>query len=367
MTKIFDRVLVGNSLDELLYKGLKELKTTEETDSRLGDKTKEILGMNILLNNPKNIWMLNESRKHNIFHQIFESLHVLVGNNKLSHLARFLPNCKDFSDNWDGTEGTWRAGYGQRIRWFQRDNNGPLEYYAPDDYVDQWRNVVNELKVHPNSRRAVIVLWDPMEDGKFPNSLDYPCNDMIQFLIRNNKLNMIVTQRSSDIIWGYSAINQVEFSLMMQLTASVLGCDLGTYRHQMGSFHIYDRHYERMNEIINEYESGFDINATEDDSSYHFEKLDSFDLMDNLLGIIYGMEIKLRELGTDKFDEEYFNFYLETVKKYPNIGATFSIPLIHKRDLNDWHINKIVDFINSAKLHPALKVLFNRKLEKMHG
>ena len=263
--------LTVNSLDELLYSGLKKLKDAPEVDSRLGDKTKEILGMKFILNNPCNRYMLSKTRKHNIAHQIFESLWVLTGNSRLSHLSRFLPNCKDFSDNWDGNEGTWRSQYGQRLRWWQKDNVGPLEHYAPDDYVDQWRNVVEELKTHPNTRQAVMTIWDPEVDGNFKVTVkDRACNNWIQFLLRNNKLHMFVTQRSSDGIWGLSAINVPEFTFMQELTASVLGCELGTYNHVIGSFHIYDRHYERMDEIINEYESGFDFNKVNDGQSQSY-------------------------------------------------------------------------------------------------
>lgn len=378
-TRIFDQVIVGNSLDELSNKCLIELNKCDEISSRLGDNTKELIGMSTMLTDPKNVWMLSKERKHNIFHQIGESLGVLSGFLDMNYLTKFLPGAKYFSDDFDESTctGHWRADYGGRIRHFKglKANS----YY--DDCgslieVDQLYNVYNELKEHKNTRRAVIVLWSPADDGTFPDSLDYPCNDMIQFLVRDNKLHMIVTVRSNDEIWGYTAINMIEFPLMQRLMASALGLEVGVYKHQAGSFHIYDKHYDRANAIVEEYKN-FDFSKCEDKENIsEFETVGSFEEMDKILQILYALEMTSRYV-IDKIklpnisynDEDFFYRLLNTAEslseRYPNIVGTFSIPLIYKRDLDNNLVKRFLSMIDRAKLHPALRSILDDKIRKM--
>lgn len=380
-TKIFDKVIVVNSLDELLYKTLLELNTCDEVESRLGDNTKELLGMSVMMTNPRNNWMLSKERKHNIFHQIGESLAVLAGDLDMTYLTRFLPGAKYFSDDYNDETNTghWRADYANRIRHFKGVKAN--SFYGDNREqevieVDQLKNVYEELKARPNSRRAVIVLWSPADDGTFPESLDYPCNDMIQFIIRGGKLHMIVTQRSADGIWGTSAINAIEFPLMQRLMASALGVEVGVYRHQMGSFHIYDKHYDRADAIVKEYET-FDFTQSEDSTnSSEFETVGDFNTISDMLKTIHDLEMSARHVidGITLPQNQYnnANFFtaclLETERnseKYPNIVGTFMIPLLYKRDLDSEYVVRFMKMIDKATLHPALRKIVDEKITKM--
>lgn len=378
-TKIFDKVLVANSLDKLSDLCLQELNKCDEVGSRLGDNTKELIGMSTMLTNPRNIWMLSKERKHNIFHQIGESLGVLSGNLDMTYLIKFLPGAKYFSDDFDEEKGTghWRADYANRIRHFKGVKANSFYKEIGDIIeVDQLKNVYEELKEHKNTRRAVIVLWSPVDDGTFPNSLDYPCNDMIQFIVRDNKLNMIVTVRSNDEIWGYTAINMIEFPLMQRLMASALGLEVGIYRHQAGSFHIYDKHYDRANAIVEEYKN-FDFDKCEDKENVsEFEVVNDFETIDHILQTMYNLEMTSRHYieGVELPESKYNNsvWFEELLKeasylsdKYPNIIGTFAIPLIYKRDLENETVAKFMKLIDKATLHPALRIILDEKIQKM--
>lgn len=380
-TKIFDKVVVVNSLDELLYKTMLELNTCDEVESRLGDNTKELLGMSVMMTNPRNNWMLSKERKHNIFHQIGESLAVLSGNLDMTYLTRFLPGAKYFSDDYNeqNNTGHWRADYANRIRHFKGVKANSFYGDSRETEIieiDQLKNVYEELKSHPNTRRAVIVLWSPADDGTFPESLDYPCNDMIQFIIRGSKLHMITTQRSADGIWGTSAINAIEFPLMQRIMASALGIEIGVYRHQMGSFHIYDKHYDKADAIVKEYEN-FDFSKSEDPSnSSEFEVVGDLDKITEMLKTIYDLEMSARHvidglvLPQSQYNND--NFFiaslLETEKnseKYPNLIGTFMIPLLYKRDLDNEYVTRFMKVIDKATLHPALRKILDDKIAKM--
>lgn len=58
---------------------------------------------------------------------------------------------------------------------------------------NQYEKVVQLLKQHPNTRRAMISLWDPSSDVQNTNA---PCLDFIWAVIRNNKLEFHVVYRS---------------------------------------------------------------------------------------------------------------------------------------------------------------------------
>jgi len=58
---------------------------------------------------------------------------------------------------------------------------------------NQYEKVVQLLKQHSNTRRAMISLWDPSSDVQNSNA---PCLDFIWAVIRNNKLEFHVVYRS---------------------------------------------------------------------------------------------------------------------------------------------------------------------------
>jgi len=60
---------------------------------------------------------------------------------------------------------------------------------------------------------------------------------------RENKLDMIVTMRSNDLLWGFSYdINQ--FAYIQKLLAMIIGVGIGNYIHHSNSLHIYDYSYK---------------------------------------------------------------------------------------------------------------------------
>jgi len=90
------------------------------------------------------------------------------------------------------------------------------------------------------SRRAVIAMWDPMEDLWYEEKKDIPCNTHIYFRIINGRLDMTVCNRSNDLIWGMCGSNVVHFSMLHELLANATGTALGRYFHLSNNLHIYD-------------------------------------------------------------------------------------------------------------------------------
>jgi len=107
---------------------------------------------------------------------------------------------------------------------------------------DQYGPVIERLKNDPDSRQAVVTIWDPKLD-LLPSKRDYPCTILHQFRIRDNKLNMSVYMRSNDV-WLGAAYDFFQFTRVQIAMASVLGIKPGKYTHHVGSLHIYEQHYD---------------------------------------------------------------------------------------------------------------------------
>jgi thymidylate synthase len=203
-------------------------------ESRAG-LTKELTHIGISLMEPLDREILCDFRKPNLAAQIAETMWVLAGRDDIGWLENYLPRVRDFSD--DGL--TWRAGYGARLRRW--------EDHAHARKVDQWRWLVAELRKDPETRRAVMSIWDPTIDtdpGK-----DIPCNDWLSFLARNGTLDLHVGIRSNDVIWGWSGINQFEWSALLEVTAGMTGLRPGALHFSTTSFHLYERHFAKAEKI----------------------------------------------------------------------------------------------------------------------
>lgn len=211
----------------------------DELGSRQGDRTQEMIHQHFGLSRPWNREVLTPGRKASLPAQIAETMWVLAGRNDVEWLSHYLPRAAEFSD--DGVQ--WRGGYGPRLRaWAAMDSNG--DYAGP---VDQLRHVVELLRRDRSTRRAVMSIYDPAvdtEDGK-----DIPCNNWLHFLNRDGKLHLHVTTRSNDLIWGWSGINQFEWSALLEIVAGMTGTLVGTLQFSVGSLHIYDRHWKRAREM----------------------------------------------------------------------------------------------------------------------
>lgn len=222
---------VNEALPSLLYMLESE---GEEIGSRAG-RTLELTHIGITLENPCDREILLPARKANIAAQIAETMWVLAGRDDLEFLSHYLPRALDFSDDGE----TWRAGYGARLRRWE-DHGHPQT-------IDQWRWLVGHLKEDRASRRAVMSIWDPVVDTA-PGT-DIPCNNWLSFLSRNGHLDLHVALRSNDVIWGWSGINQFEWSALLEITAGMVGALPGSLHFSTTSFHIYEHHWAKSAKI----------------------------------------------------------------------------------------------------------------------
>jgi len=78
---------------------------------------------------------------------------------------------------------------------------------------------------------------------------DSPCTTTLQFFVRDQRVHAVVYMRSNDVIWGLP-YDVFVFSVLQEMLACDLGCEVGTYTHIAGSLHLYERHFELANRIL---------------------------------------------------------------------------------------------------------------------
>lgn len=242
-----NRNVVGRNADQILQVAASEILASGlEISSRAG-RVKEITHVGMSIERPWEREILNPERKVNLAAQIAETMWVLAGRDDVEWLSLYLPRAKDFSDNGK----VWRGGYGPRLR----------EWGAHElsDGVDQLRHVVELMKKDRSTRRAVISIYDPEIDTK--DGKDIPCNNWLSFISREGSLDLSVSIRSNDLIWGWSGINQFEWSVLQEIVAFYLGVKIGRLHFNQTSLHIYDKHWEKADKITKAHFSSQDVHV----------------------------------------------------------------------------------------------------------
>lgn len=116
--------------------------------------------------------------------------------------------------------------------------------------VDQLMNAIDLIKNHPESRRIVISLWNPLEIDK-NHTLLPPCPFMYQFFANNDegKLHLKMEQRSCDCFLGVP-YNTAQDALFLCMMAHVTGRKPGNFIHSFGDAHIYLNHINQVEEQL---------------------------------------------------------------------------------------------------------------------
>lgn len=150
-----------------------------------------------------------------------EAAWILSGDNLVSTIAPYSKTIANFSD--DGV--TFFGAYGPKV-------------------VDQLDYVVELLQRDRDTRQAVINIW--RENPPFPTPRDVPCTLSCQFLVRDDRLNVFVTMRSSDIWLGvpYDLFNFTMLAAYVILE-SKLDARLGHLYNTAGSRHLYTKDFSR--------------------------------------------------------------------------------------------------------------------------
>lgn len=221
LTNVFEHVDDITSAWESWYKMLSE--QGDNISSRDGEVIGEILNAVTVLRNPINNILESDIRKLSMKYAVGELLWYISANPKLSEIQKYTTGWNKLSD--DGIN--VNSNYGYCIK----------EKYG----FDQFDYIINELKSNPNSRRAVVHIKEPNNK----DSKDVNCTVCLQFFIRDNKLYMTTYMRSNDIWLGFP-YDVFQFTNLQILLSMILGLELGTYTHVVGSLHLYKRNFKEI-------------------------------------------------------------------------------------------------------------------------
>jgi len=175
--------------------------------------------------------LADPDRDANPFFHFFEALWMIAGRRDVAWPKKFNSKFDAYSD--DGV--IFNGAYG----WRWRNQFG----------VDQLIMIVEALRKNPDCRRQVLAMWDGNKDLGNP-SKDVPCNLLATFQIgAKRELNMVVTNRSNDLIWGAYGANAVHFSMLLEYMAAHIGVESGTYTQVSSNTHIYEPHWPLMRKL----------------------------------------------------------------------------------------------------------------------
>ena len=188
-----------------------------------GMATTEVLGAHLCLTNPRRRFVdLPPARVLNPAFAVAEALWILSGSED-PWIFTFNRSLARYADN-----GRLQAAYGPRMRRWRGE-------------VDQLAHVRELLARDPDSRQAIVQLYDPQRDTL--GHRDVPCTLNYRFFVRHGRLQMHTTMRSNDV-WLGLPYDLFTATLLHELMAGWLGVELGDYHHHVDSLHLYAQHTE---------------------------------------------------------------------------------------------------------------------------
>lgn len=282
-----------NTAFQTLIEGIEDSSIpTIKTPSRNGPVLQIPEPVIITYTNPRERVLFNRARDCNPFFHLYESLWMLAGRNDVAPLKYYASKIDQFSDDGE----TFNGAYGYRWRHVPgRDDKTPN-----GQQVDQLSLIIDHLKRNPESRRVVLQMWNVEDDLlNIDSSKDVCCNLSVMFSIRTYTkselrperfkrigkswkqdpegrkpaeelsvslygskehirfstdsqewfvfnpdvehicLDMTVTNRSNDLIWGMLGANVVHFSFLQEYVACALGIEVGVYNQMSNNAHVY--------------------------------------------------------------------------------------------------------------------------------
>lgn len=115
--------------------------------------------------------------------------------------------------------------------------------------VDQLSQVIEDIRMNPDSRRLIVSAWNPVDIPGMVKSGLPPCHTLFQFYVAEGKLSCQLYQRSADVFLGVP-FNIASYALLTHLIAHVTQLTPGNFIHTFGDAHIYMNHFDQVKEQL---------------------------------------------------------------------------------------------------------------------
>ena len=162
---------------------------------------------------------------------IHELLWFLKGETNTAYLKE---NGVSIWDEWASESGELGPVYGKQ--WRSWEGAGGVE-------VDQVRDLIQQIKTNPDSRRLIVSAWNVAD---LPRMALMPCHTLFQFYVAEGRLSCQLYQRSADVFLGVP-FNIASYALLTLMVAQVCDLQPGEFIHSFGDVHIYNNHLEQVN------------------------------------------------------------------------------------------------------------------------
>ena len=205
------------------------LDTGTFKSDRTGTGTQSVFGYQMRFNLQDGFPLLTTKKLHtrSIFHEL---LWFLKGETNIQYLKE---NKVTIWDEWADENGELGPVYGKQWRSWEA---------ADGKTVDQISNVIEQIQKNPDSRRLLVVAFNPAEIEKMALP---PCHAFFQFYVADGKLSCQLYQRSADIFLGVP-FNIASYALLLMMIAQVCELEVGEFIHTFGDAHIYNNHFEQL-------------------------------------------------------------------------------------------------------------------------
>jgi len=133
---------------------------------------------------------------------------------------------------WFNEEGTLGKSYAYQLK---------KEIDFPEGKFDQVDRVIWLLKNKPMDRRIITNMFNLEELNEMTLP---PCAFMTMWSVSEDKLNLMLIQRSGDLLpaAGFGGINTIQYYFLLLMMAQVTGYQPGKITHIVNNLHIYDKH-----------------------------------------------------------------------------------------------------------------------------
>jgi thymidylate synthase len=208
---------------------------------RTGTGTLSVFGHQMRFDLAKGFPLLTTKKLH-IRSIVHELLWFLSGETNVGYLRQHKVR---IWDEWATEEGELGPVYGRQWRAWPKADGGT---------IDQVAEAVQTIRTRPNSRRIIVIAWNPAElpdEGVSPQENARagrmalaPCHCLIQFWVAEGKLSCQLYQRSCDLFLGVP-FNIASYALLTHMMAQQCDLEVGDFVWTGGDVHLYLNHLEQ--------------------------------------------------------------------------------------------------------------------------
>lgn len=196
-----------------------------DKEDRTGTGARSVFGRQIRVDLSHGFPLVTTKKCH-LRSIVYELLWFLRGDTNIQFLR---DNGVTIWDEWADENGDLGPVYGEQWRSWKRPDGTT---------VDQIANVLHLLKTNPDSRRILVVAYNP---GVADQMALPPCHSLFQFYVAQGRLSCQLYQRSADLFLGVP-FNIASYALLTHILAQQADLEVGEFVHTFGDCHLYQNH-----------------------------------------------------------------------------------------------------------------------------